>query len=117
MKLSYIFTVQNQLQADHWQTRSFAEHKALGSAYESLVDLFDTFMETYFGKNGIDSAPTATTAITHSYKGDLATQYTNTRDVVDAYLAECTGGSADLENIRADIKGEFNHLLYRLQQK
>ena len=117
MKLSYIFTVQNQLQTDHWQTKSFAEHKALSTAYEGLGGLFDSFIETYFGKNGIDSTPTACTAISHSYKGDLIGQYTNTRDVVDAYLGECTGGSSDLENIRADIKGEFNQLLYRLQQK
>jgi len=117
MKLSYVFTVQNQLQTDHWQTKSFAEHKALDAAYDALGGLFDSFIETYFGKNGIDSTPTSCTAITHSYKGDLISQYTNTRDVLDVYLGECTGGSSDLENIRADIKGEFNHLLYRLQQK
>jgi hypothetical protein len=117
MKLSYFFTIQNQLQTDHWQTKSYAEHKALGNAYEALVGLFDTFMETYYGKNGIDSAATAVTAMSHSYKDGLIAQYTKTRDVLDAYLGECTGGSKDLENIRADIMGEFNHLLYRLQQK
>jgi len=117
MKLSYFFTIQNQLQTDHWQTKSYAEHKALGTAYEALVDLFDTFTETYYGKNGIESDSTTTTAISNSYDDDLESRYTNTRDVLDSYLGECTDGSADLENIRADIKGEFNHLLYRLQQK
>jgi hypothetical protein len=27
-------TLQNQLRIHHWQTPSFAEHKALGKAYE-----------------------------------------------------------------------------------
>ena len=62
MKLSVVFTVLNQLKIDHWQTKSFAEHKAL---------------------NG---------------------------------LSTITEGRGDLKNIQDDIEGEFNHLLYKLQQ-
>ena len=117
MKLSNLFTALNQLRIDHWQTKSYAEHVALGAAYDALDDLFDTFVETYEGKNGIPTAATAYTVKANSYNGNLATNYTNMRDTLDEYLGTCTGGSADLENIRADIKGEFNHLLYKLQLK
>lgn len=115
MKLSYLFTALNQIRIDHWQTKSYAEHKALGKAYEELDALFDTFVETYQGKNGIATATTAYTIKTNSYNGNLSANYTKMRDTLDEYLGTCTDSSSDLENIRADIKGEFNHLLYKLQ--
>jgi hypothetical protein len=37
----------------HLQSRSYSEHKALGSFYEGLEDLTDTFVEAYQGKYGI----------------------------------------------------------------
>lgn len=37
----------------HLQTRSFAEHMALGTLYEELPDLVDTLIESYQGKYGL----------------------------------------------------------------
>jgi hypothetical protein len=45
-------TLQSQLRILHWQTGSFAEHKALGKAYDGLDGLIDSFVETYMGKHG-----------------------------------------------------------------
>jgi hypothetical protein len=117
MKLTYLLTSLNQLRIDHWQTKLYAEHKALGTAYEALDALFDTFVETYKGKNSDELTPTVYTVKTNSYNGNLIANYTTMRDSLNEYLGSCTDGSADLENIRADILGEFNHLLYRLQLK
>ena len=44
--------VQNQLRILHWQTHSYAEHQALGKAYEGLDAMIDSFVETYMGKYG-----------------------------------------------------------------
>ena len=33
----------------HWETRSFAEHKALNEFYDELLDLIDGFVEQYQG--------------------------------------------------------------------
>ena len=33
----------------HWETNSFSEHKALGKYYEEIVDLVDSYVETYMG--------------------------------------------------------------------
>jgi hypothetical protein len=41
-----LLTIQNQLKIFHWQTKSYAEHKALDDAYGTLTDLFDEFLET-----------------------------------------------------------------------
>lgn len=53
--ITKFLTLQNQLRIHHWQTPSYAEHKALGNAYEGLDDLIDTFVETYMGKYGKDT--------------------------------------------------------------
>lgn len=37
----------------HLKSKSFSEHKALGSYYEKLLDLVDNFVETYQGQYGI----------------------------------------------------------------
>lgn len=41
-----------QLKLFHWQTKSYAEHKALDEAFESLIDLTDGLMESTMGKYG-----------------------------------------------------------------
>lgn len=40
---------QQSLAMCHWLTTSFAEHKALGEAYETLADSLDNFVETLIG--------------------------------------------------------------------
>jgi hypothetical protein len=53
--ITKLLTLQNQLRIHHWQTASYAEHKALGNAYEGLDALIDTFVETYMGIYGKDT--------------------------------------------------------------
>jgi uncharacterized phage infection (PIP) family protein YhgE len=117
MKLSAVFTVLNQLKIDHWQTKSYAEHKALGTAYEALDDLFDKFVEIFYGKNKILDNRVTYTVKSDSYGDDLISNYTTMRNNVISYLSTITEGQGDLKNIQDEIEGEFNHLLYRLQQK
>jgi DNA-binding ferritin-like protein len=50
--LSILLELQNQLRIYHWQTESFATHKALGDAYENLDEHIDTFVEEFMGKYG-----------------------------------------------------------------
>jgi len=47
-----ILNFQNELRLHHWGTQSYAAHKALGKAYESIDALLDTFAETYMGALG-----------------------------------------------------------------
>jgi len=116
MKLSVVFTVLNQLKIDHWQTKSFAEHKALNSAYEALDGLFDTFIEQFYGREGIPEKKITYNIKSDSYDGNLISSYTKMRDGVIDYLSTITAGRGNLKNIQDEIEGEFNHLLYKLQQ-
>lgn len=117
MKLSVPFTVLNQLKIDHWQTKSYAEHKALGTAYEALDGLFDKFVEIFYGKNLIPTDSITYNISSDSYTSNVIEKYTQMKIKVVEYLLQISEGSGDLKNITDEIEGEFNHLLYRLQQK
>lgn len=47
-----LLEAQLSIRMQHWLTKSFAQHKALGKAYEGLDDLIDTFVETLIGAKG-----------------------------------------------------------------
>lgn len=119
MKLSVPFTVLNQLKIDHWLTRSFAEHTALQKAYESFDDLFDKLVETFFGKTSIPGDMITYTIKSESYDGNLISRYTQMKISVVSYLRDLASGSdmSDIRNIVDEIEGEFNVLIYRLNQK
>lgn len=43
---------QEQARMLHWQTKSYARHKAYGMFYDELSNLIDSFIETHMGKYG-----------------------------------------------------------------
>lgn len=49
--LPKLLTVHVKLRMHHWNTESYAQHMALGSAYDSLGTLMDDFMETFIGSS------------------------------------------------------------------
>lgn len=46
-----LLEMQVQFRILHWQTKSYAQHKALGDLYENLDDLIDEFAEIILGKS------------------------------------------------------------------
>jgi hypothetical protein len=53
-KLTYFH---EQLHLTHWQTKSYAEHKALGKLYEYIQDFKDGVIEKLMGYTGKRPAP------------------------------------------------------------
>ena len=107
---------QQQLRIFHWQTESYAQHKAFGRIYESLDGFVDSFVETYMGKFG-RAKPTLTYHIElKSLNGNVV------NDVVEGfrrYLEDMNNEnlSTDLLNIRDSILGEVHTLQYLLSLK
>jgi hypothetical protein len=95
----------------HLQTKSYSQHKALGSFYESIVDLADTFFETHAGQYGISkfsmsAAPTNADVINYFESlAKITTDYHSAIDKKDTHL----------HNILDEITGEVYHLLYKLK--
>ncbi len=108
--------LQNQLRMLHWGTNSYAEHKALGKAYEALDPLIDTFIETWMGVNGKELG---------SPKLDLRPYKPGSANVlldqaVDFFTNEMhsvVSGNSDLSNIRDEMLGVVNQTKYLLTLK
>jgi hypothetical protein len=50
--IGQLFQSRDIIHIAHLQTTSYAEHKALQKYYDSLLDLTDTLLESYFGTIG-----------------------------------------------------------------
>ena len=116
MNLVELFlTLQNQMRIYHWQTTSFAEHKAFGKAYENLDGLIDSFMEVYIGKN---ERPVAK----DKFNISLMNISENKVSVINAFIDVLTQDlpqalderDTDLLNIRDEMLGLLNRLKYLL---
>lgn len=56
--LATLFLSRDLAHGDHWRTGSYAQHMALGSFYDGIVDLADSLAEMYMGRNGVlDAIP------------------------------------------------------------
>lgn len=51
--LSILFMARDMAHKEHLKTGSFAQHMALGSFYEKVIELADSLAEAYQGKYGI----------------------------------------------------------------
>ena len=109
-----------QLRIFHWQTESYARHKAFGTAYEDLSDLIDELVEVHQGKHG-----------RISYEGSSSLELLNLSDLepqailveVTDYLSQEFIKAVDSEkdtdclNIRDEILAVLNKLKYLLTLK
>lgn len=112
-----LLQMQNQLRIFHWQTKSYSTHKALGTAYEGLNDLIDTFVETALGRKEVDLANgNINIMLFDSKELDITT-------ALDTYTEFLQGISnrlnpetdSDLINIRDEMLGLVNHTKYLLK--
>ena len=51
--ISTLMASRDQAHIFHWQTNSYAAHKALNEYYDEIIELVDGLVETYQGRYGI----------------------------------------------------------------
>lgn len=112
-----LLQMQNQFRVLHWQTKSYAAHKALGKAYETLDELIDTFVETALGRQEADFSNGNLTIKLFDIK---EISFSTLLDTYKQYLSEITvrldpEKDTDLLNIRDEILGVINHTSYLLK--
>jgi hypothetical protein len=119
MKLvSPLIKIQEQLRIFHWQSTTYAQHKAFGKAYEDLGDLVDNFVEVYMGKYGKLKAKL-------TYNIELDNFSDNYVEYVDNYISYLTDINSELDaskdtdllNIRDEMLAVLNRLKYLLTLK
>jgi hypothetical protein len=116
MIVTNLLTLHNQLKINHWQTKKYSEHQALGGTYDAFTGLIDEFIETLMGKYGRIQGKDGFVIDLKDYK-DLPTE-TFVDKYVEYLVNELPKGleksDTDLLNIRDEMLGELNKLKYLL---
>jgi len=110
--IARLMSCQQSLALCHWLTTSFAEHKALGEAYESLADTLDSFVETLIGAKSRSILKDITKLeLTTDVDKALDELETTLRDDVEEEVEE---EETALLNIRDDMLALVQHTRYLL---
>ena len=94
----------------HWSTDSFSKHSALAEYYDGIVDLTDTFAESYMGKYGkITSFP----SVYHQPKDPI--RYLESLQKFVAEARQDLPQDSELQNIIDTIAELINTTTYKLK--
>ena len=94
----------------HLQSRSYSQHQALGIYYDAVVDLIDSLIEAYQGKNQtIVEYPAG-------YKPPVSDALTELKSI-SAYVQAnrgVVGSDTELQNISDEIQQLIDSTIYKL---
>lgn len=109
------FKFQNELKLYHWQTYSYARHKAADSLFSDLGDSTDEFIEIFMGKYGkrvkLSPKRMVIRTFTDSNVDALLLEFRNFLTDLEAHLPS-KRNTSDLLNIRDELLGKVNQTLY-----
>lgn len=110
--IAKLMECQQSLAVLHWKTTSFAEHKALGEAYESLADHIDGFVESFIGVKGREVLNGITTlSIMNDVKSVLMAVENVLRKDIPSVVGE---KETSLLNLRDEMLDLVQHTRYLL---
>jgi len=113
--VNFFFTMRSQIKLFHWQTVSFAKHKATDDVIKALDDTTDKYVEVYMGRYG---RPRVT-----ARNSGTRIQNLNEKSIVK-FIKACISfletnlvkrlkpTDTDLVNIRDEMLAELNQLMY-----
>ena len=111
-KLNYF---ELQLHELHWQTKSYAEHMALGSLYDKVFDLKDEIVEKIMGYTGVRTKAMPVDPI-KNYSSGLSTQVVSELIIFAKQLETYAEGNnmSDISNIAQSLSGDASRTKYLL---
>ena len=110
--VSRVFATRNAAHIAHWNTKSFAQHVALGDFYDGLIDIIDELVETYQGNFG----PIGLVAPSQSDpKLDIIQVLAQDADWIAKNRGAIAGGITALENILDELVGLYLKTIYKLK--
>jgi len=116
MIVTNLLTLHNQLKIHHWQTKSYAEHQALGGAYNEFSELIDEFVEVFMGKYGRIESKDGFKIELSNYKdisaSDFVDKYINY--LINELSKSLEETDTDLFNIRDEMLAQLHKLKYLL---
>lgn len=111
-----LFHMTMNIKLYHWQTTSFAQHKATDDLFLAILPLIDQFMEVYIGRYSRPQFNRDTNIKLNEYDSESFVELLNNyiqflKSDINKYLSR---DDTDLMNIRDEMLGLFNKTLYLL---
>lgn len=98
----------------HLQTRSYAQHVALGEFYDAIAEAADKFAECHMGVEGpFASFPAVTPKL--PVGADLLPYLTELHDWIAKHRDACADGSTELANLIDEILSVIDRSFYKLK--
>lgn len=114
--IHYFLQLRDQIKLHHWQTRIYARHIATDKMLEAFEKSIDSFVEIYIGKYGRPKVTGKNAVITlHNLSEAGIVRVINAAiKYLQGPLTKSLQAAADsdLINIRDEMIGELNQLLY-----
>ena len=110
--ISLLLSSREQAHIFHLQTPSFAAHKALQEYYEGIVDLVDTYVESYQGRYGILKGYMPTNTILED--DSVVRYFTGLQKFVDETRGQLPQ-DGELNNTVDEIAGLISSTVYKLK--
>lgn len=112
--IKFFFHVSNTVKLYHWQTTSFARHKATCDLFNALQPLIDEFIEVYMGRyerpNFSGGFKLNIQELSDDSASDLIQEYINyLKNDLPTYLKS---SDTDLLNIRDEMLSNMNKIQY-----
>lgn len=111
--ISTLFHSRDQAHVFHLQTGSYASHKALNEYYDDVIELIDSYVETFQGRYGI---LTGYPPMGRFLEGDseVLKYFMALQKFVDTTRTSLPEDT-DLNNIVDEISGLINSTVYKLR--
>jgi hypothetical protein len=108
-KLTYFH---EQLHLTHWQTKSYAEHQALGGLYDYVHDFKDGVIEKLMGYTGKRPAPYKIEPLTNCTGDECVSKILTFASSLKSYAE--SNGYHDISNLADALSGEAAKTKYLL---
>jgi hypothetical protein len=110
--VTHLLTIRNQVKLYHWQTGSFARHKATDDLTAALDLNIDAFVESYMGRYGRPSVSGSIKLHNFSESAAKAFVAKETKYLQTELPRKIGKTDTDLLNLRDTILGDLTKVLY-----
>lgn len=110
---SRAFQARSVAHRQHWATKSYAEHVALGNFYGDVIEAIDAVIENYQGMYGkIDQFEVTTEPV-----GDITAYLSEEADWIESNLEELSAGSQSISNLIQTLISVYSKTIFLLRLK
>jgi DNA-binding ferritin-like protein len=109
-----VFDVRDEAHREHWNTKSFSVHSALGDFYDGVIDKIDAFIEAYQGQYGL-IGKNDDESYEQGAHASIIPCLRDTSDWITANMEALCMNDATLGNLLQDLSHTFLTTLYKLE--